>query len=101
MAKRKSIIHHPGKILREEFLIPAQITPQQLAHTIGISTKEMNQIINEKKDLGKEIAASLAVYFSTAPTFWVNLQSNYDEEQVEKFWYKSSKKEIQPLSYSR
>jgi addiction module HigA family antidote len=69
MTRKKPIIHHPGKILREEFLIPAQITPQQLANIIGISNKEMNQIINEKKDLNKEIAAALAVYFSTAPTF--------------------------------
>lgn len=98
---KKPIIYHPGKILREEFLIPSQITPQELAQSIGVSSKEMNQIISEKKDLNKAIAASLAVYFSTAPTFWVNLQSNYDEEQVEKFWYKNSKKEIQPLSHYR
>ena len=69
MVKRKPTIYHPGKILREEFLMPAQIAPQQLAHIIGISSKEMNQIISEKKDLSKEVAASLAVYFSTAPTF--------------------------------
>lgn len=98
---KNPIIQHPGKILREEFLIPTQVTPQQLAQNIGVSSREINQIISEKKDLSKEMAASLAVYFSTAPTFWVNLQSNYDEEQVEKFWYKNSKKEIQPLLHLR
>jgi antitoxin HigA-1 len=66
---KRPVIHHPGKILKEEFLVPAQIAPAQLAQIIGISRSEMNQIINQKKDLSKEIAASLAVYFNTAPTF--------------------------------
>ena len=98
---RKPIIHHPGKILKEEFLIPAQTTPRQLAHDINISEKEIKDIIAEKKDLNKDIATRLALYFSTAPTFWVNLQSNYDEEQVEKLLYISLKKDIQPLSSFR
>jgi plasmid maintenance system antidote protein VapI len=37
MAKKKPIIYHPGKILREEFIIPAQITVQKLAQDIGVS----------------------------------------------------------------
>ena len=69
MNRKKPIIYHPGKILREEFITPAQITTQQLAQDIGISNKIIKEIIAEKKDLTKEIAALLAVYFSTAPTF--------------------------------
>ena len=69
MTRRKPIIYHPGKILREEFIIPAQITVQQLAQDIGVSNKIIKEIIIEKRDLTKEIAALLAVYFSTAPTF--------------------------------
>ena len=66
---RKPIIYHPGKILREEFLTPAHITPQQLAQDINISSKMVKEIISEKKDLTKDIAARLALYFRTAPTF--------------------------------
>jgi len=66
---KKPAIRHPGKILREEFLIPAQATPCQLAHDINISEKEIKDIIAEKKDLNKDIATRLALYFRTAPTF--------------------------------
>lgn len=99
MIKKKPIIYHPGKILREEFLIPAQISSTQLAHDISISNKIIKEIISEERDLTKDIATRLALYFSTAPTFWINLQSNYDEEQVEKSLFKNLKKEVQPLSH--
>ena len=98
---RKPIIHHPGKILKEEFLTPAQISPSQLAKDINVSSKEIKEIIAEQRDLNKDIATRLALYFSTAPTFWINLQSNYDEEQIVKLLHKNLKKEIQPLAYFR
>src|SRR2546423_7000819 len=99
MTKKKPIIYHPGKILREEFLIPVQISSAQLARDINIPSKAIKEIIAEERDLNKDIATRLALYFSTAPTFWINLQSNYDEEQIEKSLFKNLKKEIQPLSH--
>ena len=98
---RKRIIYHPGKVLREEFLIPSQTSPTQLSHDINVSSRVIKEIIAEEKDLTKDIATRLALYFSTAPTFWINLQSNYDEEQVEKLLFKDLKKEIHPLSQSK
>ena len=66
---RKPIINHPIKILKEEFLIPAQITPRQLARDINVAEKEIEDIINKEKDLTKDLATRLALYFRTAPTF--------------------------------
>lgn len=95
---KKPVIHHPGKILREEFLLPTQISPIKLARDINVSSKEIKEIINEQRDLTKDVATRLALYFHTAPTFWVNLQSNYDEEQVTKFLFKNLKKEVHPFT---
>jgi addiction module HigA family antidote len=69
MNKKKPVIHHPGKILKEEFLVPSQLTLGQLAHDINISEKELKSIIAQKTDLNKDIATRLALYFHTAPTF--------------------------------
>ena len=66
---RKPIIYHPGKILREEFLIPAQINSAQLARNINISGKIIKEIIAEARDLNKDIATRLSLYFNTAPAF--------------------------------
>jgi addiction module HigA family antidote len=66
---KKPVIYHPGKILKEEFLVPAQISSAQLARDINVSSKVIKEIIAEKRDLNKDIATYLALYFSTAPTF--------------------------------
>ena len=60
--------------------------------------KKSKILLPEKKDLNKDVATRLALYFHTAPTFWVNLQSNYNEEQVENLLYKNLKKEVHPLT---
>ena len=69
MNKKKPVIHHPGKILREEFLTPSRLTLRQLAHNINAPEKELKNIVAEKTDLTKNIATRLALYFHTAPTF--------------------------------
>ena len=66
---KKPNIYHPGKILREEFLNQIKITPRQLAYNIKASERELKEIIAERKDLDKDIATRLALYFNTAPTF--------------------------------
>ena len=48
---RKPIIHHPGKILKEEFLIPAQISSAQLARDINVSNKAIKEIIAKGLDI--------------------------------------------------
>ncbi|CAI2179693.1 19027_t:CDS:2 [Funneliformis geosporum] len=62
-------IYHPGKILKEEFLIPAHISLAQLTRDINVSSKLIKEIIAEERDLDKDIATRLSLYFSTAPTF--------------------------------
>ncbi|CAI2198404.1 7167_t:CDS:2, partial [Funneliformis geosporum] len=53
---KKPVIHHPGKILREEFLLPTQISPLKLARNINVSSKEIKEVINEQRDLTKDVA---------------------------------------------
>lgn len=69
MNSKKTIIYHPGKILREEFLFPSELNASQLAQNINVSLKEIRNILSERKDLTKDIATRLALYFNTAPTF--------------------------------
>ena len=42
---------HPGEMLREEFLVPYQISSEQLAQAINAPEKEIKQICQEKKEL--------------------------------------------------
>lgn len=65
----------PGEILREEFLLPLNITQKQLAGHIGCDLKVINRVLNQKAQLTPKIAMKLAAAFNTTPDFWLNAQS--------------------------
>src|SRR5438270_663331 len=69
---------HPGEILLEEFLKPANITQVELADAIGVSVQRVNEIVKGKRDITASTALRLARYFSTTPDVWMNLQQKRD-----------------------
>ena len=88
---------HPGEMLREEFLVPYQISPEQLAQDISVSVREVKQICQEKKGISPDIATRLAVYFDMSVEFWLNCQKHYELRCSEKE-IKQIKKEVRPFA---
>ncbi len=78
MSKLKPI--HPGEILREEFLLPMNISPARLAEDTKISLENIAEIIEEKSSITPNAALRLSLYFGLSERFWLNLQSRYDLE---------------------
>lgn len=74
---------HPGRILRNLYLSPLDISNTKLAETLGVSRKAISQIVNEHKSVTPEMALRLSRAFpNTSPDFWLNLQKNYDLWQI-------------------
>ncbi|MBI1882118.1 MAG: HigA family addiction module antidote protein [Chloroflexi bacterium] len=74
---------HPGRILRNLYLSPLNISNTKLAESLGVSRKAISQIVNERKSVTPEMALRLSRAFpNTSPEFWLNLQKNYDLWQV-------------------
>lgn len=69
---------HPGEVLKEEFLIPMDITQYRLAKTIGVDAGRINSIVHGKRAITSETALLLARFFGNSPSFWMGLQSQYD-----------------------
>jgi addiction module HigA family antidote len=69
---------HPGEILREEFLLPLEMTPHALAMALRVPASRVNDIVLERRGITADTAARLARYFGTTPEFWMNLQTAYD-----------------------
>ena len=69
---------HPGEILREEFMVPLDISARQLAEHIGVSHTTINAITAEKRQITTDLAFRLGKVFKTTPQFWMNLQQQYD-----------------------
>lgn len=69
---------HPGEILREEFLLPLEMTPHALAMQLRVPAPRINDIVREKRGITADTALRLARFFNTTAQFWLNLQTAYD-----------------------
>lgn len=71
---------HPGEILMEEYLKPLGVTQHELAESVGVPPRRINEIVHGKRRITPDTALRLARYFSTSERFWLNLQDRYDVE---------------------
>jgi addiction module HigA family antidote len=71
---------HPGKILREDFLLPLGITQYRLAKEIGVSQRRIGEIVQGTRGITVDTALRLAAFFGTDAQSWINLQTRYDTE---------------------
>ena len=78
MIKIKRQPTHPGKILREDFLLPLGLSQTELAEKLQITFRTVNEILNEKRGISPEMAVRLARFFGTSEELWLNLQDQYD-----------------------
>lgn len=79
MEKLKNI--HPGEILREEFLIPMEISAYRLAKETFLPQTRISEIIKGKRRITADTAIRFAKYFGTSAKFWLGLQDDYDLEE--------------------
>ena len=68
----------PGEILKEEFLVPMNLTQKELSVHINVDIKVINRLVNNKTSVSLELALKLASAFNTSPEFWLNAQLAVD-----------------------
>ena len=73
---------HPGEILLEEFLRPANITQTAFAEKVGWTRARLNELIKGKRGVTADAALDLAEALGTSPKLWLNLQATYDLAQA-------------------
>jgi addiction module HigA family antidote len=86
---------HPGEILREEYLIPLELSARALAKELDVPANRLTEIMRGTRDVTADTAIRLGRYFGTDPRFWLNLQAAYDLSKAEKT---NSYKKIVPRS---
>ena len=87
---------HPGEILMGEFLSPLAISQYQLARSIEVPARRINEIVHGQRRISADTALRLGRFFGTSELFWANLQSRYDLE-VEKDRLGDTLEEIHPF----
>ena len=74
---------HPGKILKRE-LAARHLSANQLALALRVPSGRITDILNGKRGITAETALRLGRYFGNAPSFWMNLQSQFELAVVER-----------------
>ncbi len=69
---------HPGALLRDEFLVPMNISQRDLADAIHVPYQRINDIVNQKRGVTPSTALRLAKFFGLSADFWLNLQIRWD-----------------------
>ena len=69
---------HPGEILREDFLVPLEMSANALAMALNVPATRIHEIIKERRSISADTAARLARYFGGDAVSWLNLQAMYD-----------------------
>ena len=69
---------HPGEVLREDYLVPLEMSVNALAKALGVPTPRINDVVREKRGITPDTAMRLARYFGGDARSWLNLQIAYD-----------------------
>ena len=72
---------HPGDVLKEEFLLPMNLSVRFLANNTAIPETRIVKIIQGQSSITAGIAIRLSKFFGTTSEFWLNLQNLYDLEE--------------------
>lgn len=72
---------HPGQILKEEFLIPLNLSAYKLSKDLGIPQTRTSEILKGNRRITADTALRLSQYFDTSAKFWLGLQDDFDIEK--------------------
>lgn len=89
---------HPGEVLREDYLVPMELSANALAKALHVPTPRINDIVLERRGITADTALRLARYFGGDAHSWMNLQSTYELRLAEIENSRQINKEITPAS---
>ena len=69
---------HPGEILREEFMVPLNLSVHALAMRLRVPATRIGDIVGGRRAISPDTALRLGRYFGTSPDLWLGLQAEYD-----------------------
>ena len=98
MAKNGMRPVHPGEILREEYLVPLNMSANALAKALNVPAPRINDIVRQRRGVSADTAMRLARYFGGDARSWLNLQSAYDLRVAEIENAKRIEREIAPAA---
>ena len=73
---------HPGQSVRYDCLEPLGLSVTEAAHKLGVSRKQLSDIVNCRSGISPEMAIRLDKAFGGGAETWYRLQSAYELAQA-------------------
>lgn len=73
---------HPGEVLREDFLLPLELSPYAVARACGVPRTRIERHRAGKSADHRRLGAAFGAFFGTRPAFWMNIQAQFDLESA-------------------
>lgn len=83
MIKNEMRAIHPGEVIREEYLVPLEMSVNALAQKLRVPSTRLHEIVKERRSVSADTAMRLARFFGGDAQSWLNLQSAYDLRMAE------------------
>lgn len=87
---------HPGEILREDLMVPHELSINALARELKVPVTRMSEIVNGRRSITADTALRLARFFDMTPQFWMNLQAAYDLDVASRASARRIARDVQP-----
>jgi len=78
---RKPLAVHPGEIINE-ILNQNGLSQSAVARHLRITHARVNEVCRGKRGISPDLAMKLGRAFGQNPTFWMNLQKNWELSQL-------------------
>ena len=69
---------HPGEVLREDYLLPLEMSVNALALALAVPATRIHEIVKERRGITPDTAERLAHYFGGDAASWLAMQADYD-----------------------
>lgn len=89
---------HPGEILREEYLVPLNLSANALAQALKVPASRINDIVLERRGITVDTAMRLVRYFGGDVQTWMNLQTAYEIKRAEQQLADRIATEVAPMA---
>ena len=76
--------HHPGFSVRHDCLEPLGLSVTEAARKLGVSRKQLSDVVNGHSGISPEMAIRLDKAFGGGANTWYRLQAAYDLAQAMK-----------------
>ncbi len=89
---------HPGLSVRHDCLEPLGLSVTEAARKLGVSRKQLSDVVNGRSGISPEMAIRLDKAFGGGADTWVRLQAAYDLAQAMKTAHRIKVERLTPAA---